>query len=175
MRNDQEPNGAARGTGPPSSAGRYTKVDPLGCHLAGSTKPNGYGQLTFRMRRVMGNRLAWMARHGPIPKGLEVCHRCDERRCCNPDHLFLGSHAENMADLRIKRRARRRIPLEPFPRDIRAADMAPIQIFIGGREYVGRAVVRPFDPSRMLKLRGPGCRSAPNSSAKRTAGDRRNS
>jgi len=47
-----------------------------------STKPNGYGQLTYRMRRVMAHRLAWIARHGPIPKGLEVCHRCDERRCC---------------------------------------------------------------------------------------------
>ena len=84
---------------------RYTKVDPLsGCRIwQASTKPNGYGQLTYRMRRVMAHRLAWIARHGPIPKGLEVCHRCDERRCCNADHLFLGSHAENMADLRIKR------------------------------------------------------------------------
>ena len=128
----------------------YTTIDPLsGCRIwQASTKPNGYGQLTFQMRRMMAHRVAWIARHGPIPKGLEVCHRCDERRCCNPDHLFLGSHAENMADLRIKRRARRRIPLEPFPDDLRAADMRPIQLFFGGREYVGRAVVRPFDPYR---------------------------
>ena len=129
---------------------RYTTVDHLsGCHIwQASTTPGGYGQLTFHSRGVLAHRLAWIARHGPIPKGLEVCHRCDERRCCNTDHLFLGSHAENMADLRVKRRARRRIPLEPFPDDIREADMAPIHIFIGGREYVGRAVVRPFDPYR---------------------------
>ena len=129
---------------------RYTKVDPLsGCHIwQASTKPNGYGQLTFHMRRVMPHRLAWIARHGPIPTGLEVCHRCDDRRCCNPDHLFLGSHAENMADLRVKRRARRRVPLEPFPDDIRPADMKPIRIFIGSMEYVGRAVARAFDPYR---------------------------
>ena len=133
---------------------RYTKVDPLsGCHIwQRSTKPNGYGQLTFRMQRWMTHRLAWVARHGPIPEGLEVCHRCDERRCCNPDHLYLGSHAENMAEMKAKRRALRRLPLERW-RDglldgVPEADLAHIRLFIGDREYVGRAVVRPFDPAR---------------------------
>ena len=129
---------------------RHTKVDPQsGCHIwQASTLLNGYGQLTFRRQKFMAHRLAWIARHGPIPKGLHVCHRCDERRCCNPDQMFLGTHAENMADLRIKRRARRRVPLEPFPDEIRAADLKPIRIFIGGLEYVGKAVARAFDPYR---------------------------
>jgi hypothetical protein len=136
----------------------YTKVDPLsGCHIwQASAKPNGYGQLTFRMRRLMAHRVAWIARHGPIAKGLEVCHRCDERRCCNPDHLYLGSHAENMAEMKAKRRALRRLPLEHgrsgLPADVAEADLAEIRLFIGDREYVGRAVVRPFDPARSEPL-----------------------
>lgn len=128
---------------------RFIKVDPLsGCHIwQRSTKPNGYGQITFHCQRWMTHRLAWVARHGPIAKGLEVCHRCDERRCCNPDHLYLGSHAENMAEMKAKRRARRRVPLEAGqPLDVSPADMAAIHIFIGDREYIGRVAIRPFDP-----------------------------
>src|SRR4051812_21678033 len=111
---------------------RYTKVDPRsGCHLwQASIKPNGYGQLTFRMQRMMAHRLAWIARHGPIPRGKEVCHRCNERRCCTPDHLFLGSRVENMADLKAKWRALRRIPLEAWPAHMPAGDLEPIRIFI---------------------------------------------
>ena len=127
---------------------RFTKVDPLsGCHIwQRSTKPNGYGQLTFRCQRWMTHRLAWVTRHGPIAKGLEVCHRCDERRCCNPDHLYLGTHADNMAVMGATRRTLRRIPLEGLRNDPPDADMAPIRLFIGDREYIGRAAVRVFDP-----------------------------
>ena len=134
---------------------RYTKVDPLsGCHIwQAATKPNGYGQRTYRMRRMTAHRLAWIARHGPIAKGLEVCHRCNERRCCNPDHLFLGSHADNMADMKAKRRALRRIPLQDHGDDpldgVPEADLAEIRLFLDDREYVGRAVVRLFDPARI--------------------------
>jgi len=148
---------------PAERLAHYTKVDPLsGCHIwQRSTKPNGYGQLTFRMRRLMAHRVAWIARHGPIAKGLEVCHRCDERRCCNPDHLYLGSHAENMAEMKAKRRALRRLPLDfkggrwpsALPADVAEADLALVRLFIGDREYVGRVVVRPFDPMRTERPR----------------------
>lgn len=54
----------------------------------------------------MAHRLAWELEHGaPPPADMEVAHRCDERRCVRPDHLFLATHAENIADREAKGRS----------------------------------------------------------------------
>ena len=51
------------------------------------------------------HRLAWIEAHGPIPDGLFVLHQCDNPSCFEVEHLFLGTHAENMRDMATKRRA----------------------------------------------------------------------
>lgn len=56
--------------------------------------------------KVIAYRYVWELIHGPIPPGLEVCHTCDNGLCCRPDHLFVGTHAENMADMKRKGRGR---------------------------------------------------------------------
>ncbi len=132
-----------------------TKVDPLtGCHLwQGSLTAGGYAQITFRGQPTVAHRLAWTLRHGPIPKGLEVCHRCDERHCINPDHHFLETRSGNMADFSRKRRLRiqRAFADEKggggLPADASAHEITPIRIYVRGVEIVGEAVIRPFDPS----------------------------
>lgn len=51
------------------------------------------------------NRVAYELTYGPIPSGLHALHRCDNPSCCNPKHIFLGTHRENMADMARKGRA----------------------------------------------------------------------
>jgi len=58
-------------------------------------------------RREYAYRVVWEEVHGPAPDGLEVCHTCDNGRCVAIGHLFLGTHAENMADMKRKGRAAR--------------------------------------------------------------------
>ena len=84
---------------------RHSVTDPeTGCILwTGSRTTNGYGQVRWNGRVWRAHRAAWLARHGPIRKGLCVCHRCDVRPCINPDHLFLGTQKDNMADLAAKK------------------------------------------------------------------------
>lgn len=57
-----------------------------------------YGRCEVGGRRLLAHRLSWEVFNGPIPEGVLVLHECDTPTCCNPDHLFLGSHQDNIDD-----------------------------------------------------------------------------
>ena len=82
---------------------RVTKTSSC-WNWTGSTINTGYGVLFVQGRLRTAHRLSWELHHGPIPEGLCVLHRCDNRTCVNPSHLFLGTKKQNTQDMLSKGR-----------------------------------------------------------------------
>ena len=120
-------------------------LDPkTGCLLwAASRNRSGYGHLFWKGVPQLAHRAAWLARHGPIPTGLYVCHRCDVRPCINADHLFLGTQKDNMIDRAIKAGHEPRTEPGPERRPSKAPEIMTVKI--GETEFV----------TRVLAVRGP--------------------
>lgn len=80
-----------------------------GCWLWLGARQRKYGKVrVYKGRRryaeMRAHRVAWELTHGPIPGDLVVCHKCDVPLCVRPDHLFLGTRADNLADMDAKGR-----------------------------------------------------------------------
>jgi hypothetical protein len=101
--------------------GRVQKTE--GCWIwIGYLDKAGYGRIQRGKRNLAAHRLSFELHFGSIPDGLCVCHRCDNPACVHPDHLFLGTHQDNMEDSRKKGRKAKKLTLlrVRLMRDLRA-------------------------------------------------------
>ena len=81
---------------------------PSGClEWTACLSTKGYGKIAANRKSELASRVAWELANGPIPLGMCVLHRCDNTLCCEADHLFLGSKADNYNDMVSKGRGRR--------------------------------------------------------------------
>lgn len=85
----------------------YVSINPEGCwEWTGQRARFGYGRAAHLFGTHLAHRISWTLANGPIPKGLFVCHHCDNPPCVRPDHLFLGTASDNIRDAWAKGRMR---------------------------------------------------------------------
>lgn len=122
---------------------------------------SGYGHVGWRGRHFLAHRASYLLFFGFIPKGKNVCHKCDNRKCVNPSHLFIGTQSENIQDAKLKGRLvprRRRLEDQKIQDVIRAVMGGKAQVDVAqefgiNRKQVSKYVVKSRSSSAIYPYR----------------------
>lgn len=116
----------------------HIKIMPSGCHeWQGCVDKDGYGFISMgKKKNKRPHRVAWEIANGTIPDGMQANHTCDNPRCCNPAHIWIGSQKENLEDADRKGRSRRRGEVSGLAK-LTASDVRDIKfaISLGARNH----------------------------------------
>ena len=128
----------------------WSKVNKTdGCwEWAGKPNEKGYGRFGVNYRVIFAHRFSWLITHGEIPDGLFVLHRCDNPICVRPDDLFLGTKADNNADMRAKGRA------APMPRTPNAGRFQSNGRMSGEHHHLAKLTAEDVLYIRQLRANG---------------------
>lgn len=115
---------------------RASKNAATGClEWRGAKNPRGYGKIMRGGKTIAAHRHAYELSKGEIPHGKHVLHRCDNPSCVNPEHLFLGTQADNVLDMHAKGRARCQSGEAHYRSKLNATDVERIRdIWLAGTE-----------------------------------------
>lgn len=114
----------------------------------GSTNEHGYGAFHNKLYSTRAaHRIAWqLFNKATIPGGMDCCHRCDNPPCCNPGHLFIGTHKENMLDAVAKGRTKKGVHGERHGRS--KLSEVHVREILASRGVSKKALARKFGVSR---------------------------
>lgn len=122
----------------------------------------GYRLLWYKRKSYVASRVAWVVANGPIPEAMFVCHKCDNPKCVNPEHLFLGTPADNMRDKVAKGRQKNPLGEAHGRAKLTEADAAFIRSSTLDANSIGRMLsvhpqhVRLIRRRKRIWLRGSG-------------------
>jgi len=135
-------------------------VTEQGCwEWQGYRHPKGYGTMSYRCKEWRVHRLAYHLFRGLIPDGLVICHTCDNRPCCNPLHLFLGTYDINNKDMAAKGRCK--YSAASWPSCKHGHEFTPENTYVDSRGF------RQCRECNRIRLRSPEYRRKANERQRR--------